>query len=38
MYIFFQCGLQFCSVCKTKWHGTETCDEVMLHGRHEDIG
>ncbi|VDI16661.1 putative E3 ubiquitin-protein ligase RNF144A-A [Mytilus galloprovincialis] len=32
------CGLQFCSICKSKWHGTQTCDEVMLHGKHEDFG
>lgn len=32
------CGLQFCSICKAKWHDTQTCDEAMFHRRHEDMG
>ncbi|XP_064605347.1 probable E3 ubiquitin-protein ligase RNF144A-A [Liolophura sinensis] len=31
------CGLQFCSVCKTKWHGTQTCDE-HIKGSENDVG
>ncbi|XP_048758848.2 E3 ubiquitin-protein ligase RNF144A-like [Ostrea edulis] len=33
-----ECGLQFCSVCKAKWHETRTCDDVMFSGRQEDAG
>ncbi|KAK3091919.1 hypothetical protein FSP39_023734 [Pinctada imbricata] len=32
------CGLQFCSFCKSKWHGPLTCDEVMFNGRQEEAG
>ncbi|KAL5021628.1 hypothetical protein ScPMuIL_000783 [Solemya velum] len=32
------CGLQFCSICKCKWHGRQSCDDVMMGGRHEDVG
>lgn len=33
-----ECGLEFCSVCKTKWHSSQSCDEVMNSGKAEDIG
>lgn len=33
-----ECGLQFCSVCKAKWHGAMTCDDLMFSGRQEDAG
>ena len=33
-----QCGLLFCSACKSKWHVNQTCDEVMAAGRKEDEG
>ncbi|ESP05337.1 hypothetical protein LOTGIDRAFT_181176, partial [Lottia gigantea] len=32
------CGLQFCSVCKSKWHASKSCDEAMSKGRQEDLG
>lgn len=32
------CGLKFCSICKSGWHTTKTCDEMMLTGRLEDAG
>ncbi|WAR23498.1 R144A-like protein [Mya arenaria] len=33
-----KCKLQFCSVCKSKWHHRKTCDEVIMSGRKEDQG
>ncbi|KAK2189341.1 hypothetical protein NP493_109g07090 [Ridgeia piscesae] len=33
-----KCGLLFCSVCQTKWHDNQTCDEFMKHGRTDNIG
>uniref|UniRef100_A0A0L8HRQ0 RBR-type E3 ubiquitin transferase n=1 Tax=Octopus bimaculoides TaxID=37653 RepID=A0A0L8HRQ0_OCTBM len=33
-----QCGFEFCSVCKNKWHAIQSCDEVMSRGKAEDIG
>ncbi|CAH1775556.1 unnamed protein product [Owenia fusiformis] len=32
------CGLQFCSVCKSKWHANKTCDEVFLSSTKEEQG
>ncbi|XP_055885526.1 probable E3 ubiquitin-protein ligase RNF144A-A isoform X1 [Biomphalaria glabrata] len=32
------CGLQFCSVCKTKWHAPKSCDEVVASGPIEEFG
>ncbi|XP_005101529.1 E3 ubiquitin-protein ligase RNF144A [Aplysia californica] len=32
------CGLQFCSVCKTKWHAPKSCDEVVTTGALEEVG
>ncbi|XP_060565772.1 probable E3 ubiquitin-protein ligase RNF144A-A [Ruditapes philippinarum] len=32
------CGLQFCSVCKSRWHHAKSCDEVIMSGRLEDQG
>ncbi|XP_074642150.1 E3 ubiquitin-protein ligase RNF144A-like [Tubulanus polymorphus] len=32
------CGLMFCSVCKSKWHPGQTCDEYLRSGKKEDEG
>lgn len=32
------CGLKFCSVCKSKWHGKKTCDDAIMSVRKEDVG
>ncbi|ELU14626.1 hypothetical protein CAPTEDRAFT_180577 [Capitella teleta] len=32
------CSLQFCAVCKAKWHGELTCDENMKLGSKEEEG
>ncbi|KAK6188459.1 E3 ubiquitin-protein ligase RNF144A [Patella vulgata] len=32
------CGLQFCSVCKSKWHASKSCDEAMTRGKQDDQG
>ncbi|KAI0231333.1 RBR-type E3 ubiquitin transferase [Lamellibrachia satsuma] len=33
-----KCGFLFCSICQTKWHDNQTCDEFMKHGRTDNIG
>ncbi|GAB1610681.1 probable E3 ubiquitin-protein ligase RNF144A-A [Argonauta hians] len=33
-----QCGFDFCSICKNKWHPNQSCDEVMSRGKAEDVG
>ncbi|XP_052257465.1 probable E3 ubiquitin-protein ligase RNF144A [Dreissena polymorpha] len=33
-----KCKLQFCSVCKSKWHHTKSCNDVVMSGRLEDQG
>ncbi|KAK7099653.1 E3 ubiquitin-protein ligase RNF144A-like [Littorina saxatilis] len=30
------CGLQFCSLCKSKWHATSACDDTFTLGYPED--
>lgn len=32
------CGLQFCSVCKSKWHAPRSCDDAFVGGPHDDSG
>ena len=35
---WFQCGLKFCSICKVKWHGIMTCDDIVKKNRHHEMG
>lgn len=32
------CGLQFCSICKSKWHAPKSCDEVIMDVSAEETG
>ncbi|XP_064626560.1 E3 ubiquitin-protein ligase RNF144A-like [Lineus longissimus] len=32
------CGLMFCSICKSKWHAGQTCDEHIHSGAADDHG
>ncbi|BFZ16352.1 hypothetical protein BsWGS_19390 [Bradybaena similaris] len=32
------CGLQFCSICKTKWHAPKSCDDVVTSAPLEEAG
>lgn len=32
------CGLQFCSICKTKWHAPKSCDDVVTAAPLEEAG
>ncbi|GFO18858.1 E3 ubiquitin-protein ligase rnf144a [Plakobranchus ocellatus] len=32
------CGLQFCSICKSKWHAPNSCDEEIMNVPKEEAG
>ena len=38
MFSVFQCGLMFCSICKSKWHAEASCDNAVKSGRKQSEG